>query len=87
MDVIKVTNKFLIPHGNCKVYEMKPVNYISIKLRSEAKTFEYFVFVSDHHATNSFQLPYSLMSGDTIRQGCIKFFMTPLQKEQLLGTE
>ena len=78
MDVKRVTNKFLIPHGHCKVYEMKPVNHISIKLKSVAKTSEYFVFVSDPTATNSFQLPYSLMSGDTIRQGFIMFSLIPL---------
>ena len=79
MDVKKVTNKFLIPHGHCKVYEMKPVSYIEVNIRSEAETSEYFVFVSDPTATNSFQLPHSLMSGDTIRQGCIMFSLNPLE--------
>ena len=66
ISTIKITTRLLIPHGMCKVYEGRPLSYVRIALKDSAQMVEYYVFVADPAAANSFQLPYSTMSGDTI---------------------
>ena len=61
-----ITDRILMPNGLCRVYEGKPVEAIHVKLFSKEPS-EYFVFVSDPRAANPFQLPYSLLTGDSIK--------------------
>ena len=63
-----ITNRILIPNGLCKVYEGKPQDLEKFAiLISDKGSSEYFAFVADPAASNSFQLPYSLQTGETIR--------------------
>ena len=62
----KITERYLMPNGLCKVYERKPLEVIHVKFSDKGPS-EYFVFVSDQAAANPFQLPYSLLTGDKIR--------------------
>ena len=69
MDLIdngSITNRILIPNGLCKVYEGKPLKTFIIRLNDRGSS-EYAVYVSDPAAANSFQLPYSLLTGDSMR--------------------
>ena len=59
-----ISRRFQFPHGDCKVFEGKPASFMSIKLGPT--TFSHILFISDPTAVSSFQLPYSLMSGDQI---------------------
>ena len=62
-----ISKRFLIPHGLCKVYEGKaPKIYLQINLRSVKDLFIYHFYVSDPAMVNSFQLPYSLLTGEKI---------------------
>ena len=69
VDSGNITTKMLLPNGLCKVYEGKPLNTLTISFtdKEPSKHSEYIVFVSDPAAANSFQLPYSLLTGETIR--------------------
>ena len=62
----KIDIRRSLPFGLCKVWEGKPLRYFRIALRKSVSKVKYLVFVSDPAATNSFQLPYSLMTGDKI---------------------
>ena len=55
------------PFGLCNVWEGKPLRYLRITLRKSVNMKKYYVFVSDPAATTSFQLPYSLLTGDKIQ--------------------
>ena len=92
ISTIKVTNRFLIPHGVCKVYELgMPLGYVRIALKDSAQITEYYVFISDPAAASSFQLPYSTMTGDMIKfkvenSGKFKFYNINL-KEKVVTTD
>ena len=63
---LKVTEKFLLPHGFCKVFEGKPMRHmVGVLNKVQAET-EYIMFVSDSDVTNPFQMAFSLMSGDQL---------------------
>ena len=59
-----LSNRILVPHGTCKVFEGKPPNFVKINISTEYA--EYFVFVSDSTSATNFQLASSLMHGDRI---------------------
>ena len=52
--------------GLCKVFGVIPTRHMMIHLQTN-ESVEYFVIVSDPSASNSFQMPYSLMTGDKVR--------------------
>ena len=61
-----ITKRLLIPNGLCKVYEGKPPGLFLIFISDKGSS-EYLAFISDPAAANSFQLPHSLQTGETIR--------------------
>ena len=58
-------DKFLIPYGLCQTFEGKPPAYMALDLQN-TDTVPYNLFISDPAAGTTFQLPYSLLSGDKI---------------------
>lgn len=63
---LKVTEKFLLPHGFCKVFEGKPIRHMVGVLNTVQEETEYIMFISDSDVTNPFQMAFSLMSGDQL---------------------
>ena len=61
-----ITDRILVPHGTCKVFEGKPPHYVSIIFTTIKEYSNYFIFVSDPSAAANFQLASSLMLGDHI---------------------
>ena len=61
-----ITNRFLLPHGLCKVYVGKPNTSFHVYFKSNGEVTDYFIFVADPAVATAFQLPYSLMDGDKI---------------------
>ena len=57
------STKFILPFGLCNEFEGKSVRRMAIKLETKEMV-PHILFISDPSATTSFQLPYSLMSGD-----------------------
>ena len=64
-----ITTKFLVPHGICKIYQGKSNNVkdLVVIIKDYENEFEYFVFVSDPAAANSFQLKNSQITGDSMK--------------------
>ena len=60
-------NRFLIPLGMCKVIVGNPTGPIQVSIKSNGEISEYSFYLSDPVATDLFQLPYSLSTGDKIR--------------------
>ena len=58
--------KFLIPIGLCQAFEGRLPGFMTISL-PDSHMFIYNVHITDPAASTTFQLPYSLMSGDKIR--------------------
>ena len=59
------TERFLIPYGLCQAFEGRVPGYMAISL-PDTHIFAYNVHITDPVATTTFQLPYSLLSGDKI---------------------
>ena len=62
-----IMNRFLIPLGMCKVFVGNPTGPIKVSIKSNGEISEYSFYLSDPVATDLFQLPYSLSTGDKIR--------------------
>ena len=60
-----IMDKFLIPYGLCQTFEGKLPSYMAIGM-PDTDAFSYNIFISDTAAATTFQLPYSLLSGDRV---------------------
>ena len=60
-----LVNKFLIPYGVCQTFEGNLPSYMALGMH-DTDSFSYNIFISDPAAATTFQLPYSLLSGDRI---------------------
>ena len=72
-----ITTRKLVPHGTCKVYEGRAVDHMSIDLKTDEQSSDYFVQISDPTVTNLFQFPDSFLTGDriTIKADNVKKFV------------